>query len=165
MSSVKIEYGKTDDIIETFDFVKDDDYFASSDGIQTKEDFEKFYKYTILDACIAKYEDEIIAVGYILANSYKSAMFNGYFKKGFRTPTITRPIGKDMLNYFFKNWNINRIDILGRDSNRLSRLMAQRLGFKKVGIIKQFALHDDRLEDYYLSSLLKEDFYGKRRKL
>jgi len=155
--NIKLIYGKFDRFVDTWEFIKEEAGYIFSDlaKLKTKEDFKLFYDKSILDVCVAKLNDEIIGVSYIIQNSYKSVLYTGYCKKEYRTPKISVYCAKLSLKYYFEKYDINRIDIVGRLDNRLSRLISQRLGFNRIGIIPKFLPHNDVAVDYYYSTLLK----------
>lgn len=146
-----------DEFIETFEFIKDDDFFSDIFEIKNKEDFRKFYLDKVLDTCVARIREtnRIVMVSYVFWNGYKSLCLSAYVDKEYRKPSLTTECCKLAIKYYFNSCNANRIDAIGRMDNRLSRLITTRLGFKRIGIIPKFLPHNGVDKDYYYSTILR----------
>jgi len=152
--------GRCPDFKETWNFIKNEylNFFSDIDGIYDKETFKKFYDTRIVDVAVARNKDgKIVCASYVLANGYKSLIFSAYSDIEYRNPKYSIPSAKLALQYFFKKYDCNRIDILGRNDNRVSRLISTKLGFKRIGIIPKCLPHNDIVKDYYYSTILKEE--------
>lgn len=152
--------GKTDDFIDTFEFLKDNlnDFFSDIDDIKNIEDFKNFYNTRVLDIAVARdITGNIRLVSYCYISGYKSIAFSAYSDEKYRNPLYTVPCAKLALKYFFNKYRVNRIDVFGRLKNRMSRLISQKLGFTRVGIIRQALPHNGIIEDYFYSSILMSE--------
>lgn len=62
-----------------------------------------------------------------------------------------------MIRHAFEVWNLNRITIECATENTRSRAVAERLGFKLEGIVRQSEWLHDRFVDHAVYGLLKSD--------
>jgi RimJ/RimL family protein N-acetyltransferase len=143
-----------DELIETFDYVKNDNYFADCLNINNKETFRNSCN-NLVDCIVARKNDEIVMVSYVWWNNYKSLSLAGYCRKDFRRSDLSIPAIKVAISEYFKNSNANRIEVFGRNNNRLSRIFTTKCGFKRIGIIPKYMEHNGILEDYYYSIILR----------
>ncbi len=63
-----------------------------------------------------------------------------------------------LINYAFAEHRLNRIEIKCAVGNHKSRAIAEKLGCKQEGILRQAELLNGRFVDLYLYSMLKEDW-------
>ena len=70
--------------------------------------------------------------------------------KGIMTKSV-----KALINFCFSELNLNRLAILTSTINSHSYSIAERLGFKKEGIIRQYEFINDHFSDCYQYSFLK----------
>jgi ribosomal-protein-serine acetyltransferase len=66
-----------------------------------------------------------------------------------------------IINYAFSSLDFNRIEIKCGTENIKSSSIAERLNFKKEGILRQAEMHQDRFIDLYLYSMLKNDWNAR----
>lgn len=76
--------------------------------------------------------------------------FNGYMHPDFRVPSISTKIAKHALWWYIKMFKLKRVCAFIRCDNRLARLGACRLGFKKVATIGKFCEHNQVPTDYFM---------------
>lgn len=74
-------------------------------------------------------------------------------KKGIMTRSV-----KAFIDYSFKTLNLNRIGLEASTKNISSCAVAERLGFVKEGIVRQFEFVDGRFLDCQVYSILKSEW-------
>jgi ribosomal-protein-serine acetyltransferase len=67
---------------------------------------------------------------------------------------------KAVINYAYHTLNINRIEIKCGTGNNKSRAIAEKLGFKKEGILREAELVNNTFIDLYIFSMLKNEWAG-----
>jgi ribosomal-protein-serine acetyltransferase len=85
------------------------------------------------------------SIGYWLSHDYQ--------KKGIMTRSV-----KSLIGYSFNTLDLNRISIEACVENVSSCAIAERLGFVKEGIVRQFEYVDGRYLDYQVYSVLKSEW-------
>lgn len=70
--------------------------------------------------------------------------------------TMTKSV-KALIDYSFSELNLNRLTIMASTINPHSYSIAERLGFKKEGIIRQYEFINNHFSDCYQYSLLKSE--------
>ncbi len=68
-----------------------------------------------------------------------------------------------LLRYLFEDRGLNRVEIHCEPENTKSRAVAERLGFRKEGLLRQAELVGGRFVDNALFALLREDWEAKGR--
>ncbi len=147
---------QNDELVDTFEFIENEVYFADCFGIKTKEDFRNKVLPIIIDAIVARDKSgEIVLVSYVYFHYYKAFMLNGYARKDYRNPRFTIPACRLAILEYFKKYEINRLDSMCRVDNKTSRLFNARLGFKRIGIIPKYLPHNNIDVDYVYSIIMK----------
>jgi len=85
------------------------------------------------------------SIGYWLDSSYQG--------KGIMTGSV-----KALIDYSFRELNLNRIGIEIATKNTKSLAIAKRLNFVKEGVVREFELVNNRLLDNAVYSLLKREW-------
>ncbi len=62
------------------------------------------------------------------------------------------------LNYVFRNYEINRIDLIVGVENEKSISIAKKSGFEKEGLLKEYLIFNDQVQDVFIFRMLKSDF-------
>jgi RimJ/RimL family protein N-acetyltransferase len=152
---LRIEGGKCDDFLETFEFIGD--WFFNL-GFN-ENDFINLYENQIVDVCVARNSDnKIVCASYVLDGGYKALNFTGYNHPDYRNLKHSISCGKIALQYYFWKYPlINRIDVLGQNRDRVSRLVSQKLGFKKIGVFPKLYAVNGIDTDFYFSTILREE--------
>jgi len=76
-----------------------------------------------------------------------------YWGQGIMTETLSA-----VLKYEFERMNLNRIQATIDSENTRSMKLAQRLGFKKEGVLRQRSYFNGQFRDDVCFSLLKEEW-------
>jgi ribosomal-protein-serine acetyltransferase len=84
-------------------------------------------------------------VGYWLGNEYSG--------QGIMTKSV-----KSLIDYSFNKLNLNRIGVEIATENKKSLAVAERLGFVKEGVIRQYEFINNRFLDYVVLSKLKSEW-------
>jgi len=63
-----------------------------------------------------------------------------------------------LINHGFNELGLNRIEIKCATGNKKSRTIAEKLNFKREGILRQAEWLNGRFIDLYLYSMLKEEW-------
>lgn len=67
------------------------------------------------------------------------------------------PLAKKGMQYFMDRYKLQKLETLGRNYNRVARLFAAMLGFKKEGVLKKHGAHGGVWVDYYIGPLVEFD--------
>jgi len=84
-------------------------------------------------------------IGYWLAKQYQG--------KGIMTQSVAA-----LITYGFDELSLNRIDLRAAKENKASRAIAERLGFKKEGMLRQVEWLYDHYVDHIVYGLLKDEW-------
>ena len=84
-------------------------------------------------------------IGYELSSTY--------WKKGIMTEALL-----EVINFGFKEMNLNRIEALVYPENLASLEMLKKIGFKQEGLLKEYAFFNGGFEDLIMLSLLKRNY-------
>jgi ribosomal-protein-alanine N-acetyltransferase len=76
----------------------------------------------------------------------------GFWKKGIMPEVI--PV---VINHLFKTWKLHRLEALIEDSNESSWRLAEKLGFKYEGRLRESEIKNGRRIDLLMYSLLSSD--------
>lgn len=97
-------------------------------------------------------------IGYHSKDSSIKAISIGYWlDKRFVGYGIMTKACKVFIDYAFNTYNLNRVEIRCAQSNRRSRAIPERLGFKQEGIIRDGELLNNSYVDCIVYGLLKRD--------
>jgi len=77
---------------------------------------------------------------------------------GFTGKGIISKACEAMLDYGFDHLHLNRIELRCGTENEKSRAVAERLGFRLEGTLRQAEWIDDKCVDHYLFAMIKEDW-------
>lgn len=94
------------------------------------------------------FKNKIGYIGYWLGENYQG--------KGLMTTAVS-----SLLTYGFTELSLNRIDLRAASKNMPSRAIAERLGFKKEGEIRQVEWLYDHYVDHVIYGMLREDWINK----
>jgi ribosomal-protein-serine acetyltransferase len=87
------------------------------------------------------------SIGYWLATEYQG--------KGIMTRVV-----KALIDFGFKNLNLNRIGLEAGEENLKSRAITERLGFTQEGEFRKYEFINGRFIDYVVYSILREEWKG-----
>lgn len=79
-----------------------------------------------------------------------------FMGQGFMTEAV-----RFVLNYGFRNMNLERIEALVARENRASTAILRRFGFVYEGVLRRHYRTDNGLEDSVFYALLRDDFDGQ----
>lgn len=81
-----------------------------------------------------------------------------YSGKGYAT------IAADLIiKFVFEQWNMNRVYGYWLERNKPSLRMAEKLGFVKEGLLRDYVFKDNSYQNAYICSLVKRDYHNKLR--
>lgn len=142
------------DLIPCFEYIKDDNYFSDLFNLSIND----FINHIIDCVVLRNSKKEIIAVSYITDNNYKSVLMSGFARIDYRNRRYTIPAIQKAIEYYFNTYDlINRIDVIGRENNLLSKRFCKALGFKVIGIIPKYLPHQNIDCDYFYYTKLREE--------
>lgn len=145
-----------------FDYTCGNRYFVSSNHTKKliEENINNNHKQLYLMICLEK---DHTSIGYLSINDVdhinKKVKWGGiviapqYSNKGYATDAA-----KVMLKYIFEEMNINRIYGYWLEDNLASLRMAEKLGFEKEGLLKDYVFKGNKYKNAYICSLLKRDY-------
>lgn len=76
-----------------------------------------------------------------------------YWRKGYGTIVI-----KELLNYGFKELQLNRIEALVYPENFPSKISLEKIGFKNEGLLEDYCYFLGKPQDLYMYSILKKNW-------
>jgi ribosomal-protein-serine acetyltransferase len=88
----------------------------------------------------------------------KSAFIGYWLGENFQGKGIITQACTALINYAFFAHNLNRIQIKCGAGNEKSKAIAEKLNFKKEGILRQSEWLNNRFIDLHLYAMLKEDW-------
>lgn len=148
VNGLQVYGGKCEDFADVWDLIENKHHFFSDfDEVDSKEDFERFYKQSIYDVCVARKDGEIVYASWIVASGWKSFYYCAVAKKGFNSISLSKKLFDITVNYY-KKYEINRFDALVNMENRTSRICLYRLGFKCLGRIPKLLQINGNDTDY-----------------
>lgn len=93
-----------------------------------------------------------------LSSSNRRASIGYWLDADFRRKGIMTQSVKTLINYCFTELDLNRLAIEVATENQPSFSIAERLGFVKEGVTRQFEFVNGRFLDYKLFSILKSEW-------
>ena len=150
--------GKPPDLFTSWDCLEDaaSQFFNDLDRVAAIEDWFRFCRDKIIDACVARNSrGKICCVSYVTAQTPRSLTFHAFSGPAYRKPTISLPAATLTIAYFFRRHGLIRLDTAGRWKNRTARMTALKLGFQHEGRLRNFLPHHGVWEDYYLASIVR----------
>jgi ribosomal-protein-serine acetyltransferase len=137
------------------------------DGMQTVENFQAY-----INCCKMQHEEDTdygyviffnntiagrIGIHYI--HQYNNLGAIGYWLgEEFSGKGIITKACKALITHCFKDLGLNRIEIKCAADNRKSAATAERLDFKKEGVLRQAELVNEEYLDLHLYAMLKEEW-------
>lgn len=98
------------------------------------------------------------SIGYVKINWPSRHTEIGYWiGKGFEGRGLITRATQTLINHSFNELGLHRIEIHCARSNRRSRAVPERLGFKKEGTLRQSEWRHDRFHDMVIYGLLADD--------
>lgn len=88
----------------------------------------------------------------------KRAQVGYWISKGFEGQNIVHRSLNHFLRFLFEKTGLNKVEIHFVPANIRSAHVANRLGFKVEGVIRQGVLRNGMLEDYVVTGLLKSEW-------
>jgi len=136
-------------------------------GVKKAEDSVKFITASLKEQKEEKglelsiwYKDKL--VGCLGLHDYKKAdrraSIGCWIDKDHQGKGIMSKSLKKVVRYCFENLNLNRIGYQAATTNEKSSAVAERLGFIKEGVIREFEYVNKQFLDYTSFSLLKKDW-------
>lgn len=93
------------------------------------------------------------------AATFYIAIYNpDFWSKGYASEAT-----KLMVDYGFEILNLNRIQLHVSCENEHAIKAYKKVGFVVEGTLRQAMYHHDRYSDFYVMSILREEFYNKRK--
>jgi ribosomal-protein-serine acetyltransferase len=93
------------------------------------------------------WKDRITTIGYWLAQDREG--------RGTMTEAV-----RAMVDHAFGTWRLNRVELQTAPDNEPSRYVAQRLGFREEGLLRQAERFPDGYRDLVLYAVVAEDWYS-----
>ncbi len=91
----------------------------------------------------------------------KKAQIGYWISKDYEGKGIVTSGLKVFIRFLFEKTNLNKIEIHFSTANKRSAKVAENLGAKIEGIIRQSAIRNGILEDVVISGILKSEWYKK----
>ena len=91
----------------------------------------------------------------------KRAQIGYWISKGFEGQNIVHRSLCQFIRFLFDKTGLNKIEINFVPANKRSAQVANRLGFKVEGVIRQGVLRNGMLEDYVVTGLLKSEWMAQ----
>lgn len=152
-----LKVGKPYDASALWDGVKDvcQPFFSDLTNVHDKESFARWFTECVDCACIGFVGGRPVACGYVtgVEPGYK-ATFHAFAAPEYRDPKITVPLAKIGMQYFRKQFELQRLETMGRNDNRVARLFAAMLGFEREGVLRRHGMHGGKWVDYYIGSII-----------
>jgi ribosomal-protein-serine acetyltransferase len=137
------------------------------DGTKVVKDVEDFIKANILQTESNQgihagifWENNIVGMigHHQIAWNNKFTSLGYWLAEDFTGKGIMTRACKTIIDYSFKDLNLNRIEIGAAVENKASRAIPERLGFKLEGILRQREWLYDHFVDHALYSILKSEW-------
>ncbi len=93
-----------------------------------------------------------------LSSSNRRASIGYWLDKDYQGKGIMTQSVKALMNYCYTELGLNRLAIEAATENQSSYAIAERLGFTKEGILRQFEFVNGHFLDYILYSMLKSEW-------
>jgi len=94
----------------------------------------------------------------------KKAQIGYWITKEYEGKGIVNKSLSGFITYLFDKVGLNKIEIHFTPANKKSAKVAERLGFKIEGVIRQSVLRNGQPEDMVIAGLLKSEWKNKRHK-
>jgi ribosomal-protein-serine acetyltransferase len=106
------------------------------------------------------YQNEIAGVSGFkpLSNINRSGELGYWLNKEFEGQGIMTKVNEKIIEIGFRNLDLNKITIQCAEENNKSRAVAERLGFKSDGILRQNEWLYDHFVNHVVYSLLKSEY-------
>lgn len=153
-------FGKPQDGAFVWDAVKDvrSIFFDDFDEVTDRRSFGSWFQKAV-DYCGVGITDdgEIVTCAYLtgMTKGYK-ASFHAVSAPRFRNPAVTIPLAQYAITHFFEQFGLQKLEAVIPMHNRISRITASKLGFKKEGRLRSHGVHEGEWIDYYIGSILRE---------
>ena len=110
--------------------------------------------------CCIRLEGKIVGVmGFVKVDQANKKTEIGYWiAPACQGHGIITKATRALTNHAFSEWNLNRVAIYAGEANMKSRAVAERLGFKFEGILREAEWVNDRYVDLAVYSMLKRDW-------
>ncbi len=95
---------------------------------------------------------------HVLSQTDRRAEIGYWIGKEFEGKGIVTTACREMITYAFQDLRMNRIDLRSMVNNHRSRAVAERLGFKLEGILRQQAILRGEPLDMAMYSLLRDEW-------
>ena len=97
-------------------------------------------------------------IGFVKINwPSRHAEIGYWIGKGFEGRGLITRAAQTLINHSFNDLGLHRIEIHCAKTNRRSRAVPERLGFKREGILRQSEWRHDRFHDMVIYGLLADD--------
>lgn len=129
-------------------------FFTDQSNVHDMQSFARWFA-DVDCACIAFVNDKPVACAYVTGaeHDYK-ATFHAFAMPEYRTWSITVPLATKAMLFFMEKYSLEKLETIGRNDNRVARLLATKLGFEKEGVLKRHGMHDGKWIDYYVASIV-----------
>lgn len=158
--------------IETFcedrkavwDMVKDcyREFLGDDSGVHNDESFYRWFNNVAQCPIFVYYEKRLICCSYLcgLIEGNKAAI-HVFTHPDYRTPKHLMPMSRLGMDFYFKAFNLKKLEGVVPEFNRTARLFDLRIGMKKDGIFREEFFYNGKFYDCILFSILRSEFYGK----
>jgi len=123
--------------------------------VSDRVSFARWFEREVDCACIAVINGKPAACAYVVGLIPEgTAAYHAFAGPDFRNPQVTIPLAKKALDFFIDRFELKKMETLGRMDNRIARLIATKLGFRNYGVLDRYEVHDGKLVDYYIASIV-----------
>jgi len=114
---------------------------------------------------IIKYNDKIIgSIGFVkIENLNKNGELGYWISENMQGKGIVTKASERLINYAFKNLDLNRIVIKTDSQNIKSKAIPARMGFVYEGTLRQDRFTNDQFQNTEVYSLLKKDWIENKK--
>jgi ribosomal-protein-serine acetyltransferase len=99
------------------------------------------------------------AIGYLYVDSHNRKTEIGYWLgRGFEGKGLVTKSCKTFIHHAFEDWDLNKVEINMAGENTKSRAVAERLGFKYEGAIRDYEFLNGEYHDRLIYGMLQEEW-------
>ena len=140
-----------------WDILKDwGTFWADKGSVRDFDEFEQWYQTYAQDSLTGLDQGEVIGGAYLdTIHPGYYATVNIFKRKDYLNPKMVKAIIKGGLPYWFEKYELEAMWGITRHWSAIS--LAQRLGFKKNGLLRHWNKVDGKWVDYTLLSILREE--------
>ena len=131
--------------------------FSDTSGVSDRESFIAWFENWVPRCVIAVTQSgECVSCAYVTdLEPMKKAVFHAFTAKRHRQPEATKLLALKAIDHLIDNYQLQRLEALGRNDNRVARITAASLGFRGEGVLPQHKRHNGEWNDYFLKSITR----------